>query len=61
MEVQYRGIDVQGEPIYCKGMVIRRFQEDGQNLVECDVWTENPRGDRTTPGTALVKLPTRTG
>ena len=61
LEVQYRDMDVQGEPIYCKGTVTRRFRKDGQNLVECNVWTENPRGDRTTPGTALVELPSRTG
>ena len=57
LEVQYRGMDIQGEAIDCKGRVTRRFQEDGQDLVECEVWTENPSGDRTTRGTALVSLP----
>ena len=59
LEVQYRGMDIQGEPIYCKGRVIRKFQDEGQNLVECEVSTENPTGDRTTRGTALVSLPSR--
>ena len=60
-EVQYRGMDVQGEAIFCKGIVTRRFQDGGQDLVECDVWTVDSRGKRTTLGTALVELPTRTG
>ena len=59
LEVQYRGMDVQGKPIYCKGRVTRRYQDGGQYLVECEVWTENGRGSKTTPGTALVALPSR--
>ena len=34
-------------------------QEDGQNLVDLDIWTENPSGQKTTPGTAMVVLPSR--
>lgn len=57
LEVQYRGMDVPGSPVYVRGVVRRKYQEDGQNLVECEVWLENQQGERTTRGTAVVALP----
>ena len=48
--------DIVGEPVKCKGIVIRKFIEDGEHLVECEIWTENPKAERTTPGKAIVAL-----
>lgn len=59
LSVQYRGMDVPGTPIYGKGMVKRKFTENGENLVECEIWLENHEGQKTTPGTAVVALPSR--
>ena len=58
---QYRGMDVPGEPITARGTVSRVYQENGENLVECQIWLENPRGENTTPGSATVALPSRQG
>ena len=58
---QYRGMDYPGQPITAKGTVTRVYQEDGQNLVDCQIWLENPQGENTTPGSATVSLPSRTG
>lgn len=58
---QYRGMDVPGEPITARGTVSRVYQENGENLVECQIWLENPRGENTTPGSATVALPSRKG
>ncbi len=58
LSVQYRGMDLVGEPMRCAGVVTSRRVEDGEHLVECDVWSENPSGERTTRGSALVSLPT---
>jgi hypothetical protein len=34
--------------------VARKWEEDGQKLVELNVWTENAEGKKTTPGKAVV-------
>ncbi len=59
LSAQYRGIDVPGKPLYCKGVVKRKFDEGDEHLVECDVWIENADGEKTTLGSALVALPPR--
>ncbi|MDA1189018.1 MAG: MaoC/PaaZ C-terminal domain-containing protein [Chloroflexi bacterium] len=59
LSIRYRQMDVPGSPMFCKGKVVRKYVEDGRNLVECEIWTENAPGDRTTTGTAIVQLPTR--
>ena len=57
--VSYRGMDMLNKEITAKGVVTAKRQENGENLVELDVWTENADGQKTTPGTALVALPSR--
>ena len=59
LSCQYRGMDVPGDTLTCKGTVTRKYQEGGQNLVDCDIWLENGKGEKTTPGTATVQLPSR--
>ena len=59
LSAQYRGMDVPGTPIYAKGVVTKKYVEDGENLVECDIWLENHEGEKTTPGSAVVALPSR--
>ncbi len=56
---QYRGMDVPGQEITCRGVITNKTQEDGKNLVELDIWTEIPSGEKTTPGKATVILPSR--
>ena len=58
---QYRGMDIVNEDVNCHGLVKRKYQEGGENLVDLDVWTETPQGQKTTPGTAVVALPSRGG
>jgi acyl dehydratase len=53
----YRGMDYPDEEITCKGVVKRKYQENGEKLVDLEIWTENPEGQKTTPGTATVRLP----
>ena len=53
---QYRGMDFPHKDIVCRGKVKRKWEEGAEKLVELDVWTENPEGKKTTPGTAIVVL-----
>jgi acyl dehydratase len=66
----YRGMDYPNQEIICRGVITKKYQEGGKNLLELDIWTEtgkpnddgrpkNPEGIKTTPGTAVVALPKR--
>ena len=57
--VSYRGMDAPGQEMTCKGVVTGKRQEGAENLVDLDIWTANPEGEKTTPGTATVALPSR--
>lgn len=52
----YRGMDVPNQDIVCRGTVVKKYQENGEKLVDLQVWTEDPNGKQTTPGTATVRL-----
>ena len=58
---QYRGMDEPSQEITCRGVIMKKYQEGTQNIVELDIWTENPEGQKTTPGQAVVTLPSRNG
>jgi acyl dehydratase len=59
ISVQHRGMDFPGEQLTCKGTVTKKYIQDGEHIVELEVWTENPRGEKTAPATATVLLPSR--
>ena len=46
-----------GETWWCKGKVTKKYVKDNENIVECEIWVENGKGDKTTPGTATASLP----
>jgi len=50
----YRGMDFPNEDIVCKGVVKRKYEENGNKLADVEIWTENPEGKQTTPGYATV-------
>ncbi|MCC7364267.1 MAG: dehydratase [Dehalococcoidia bacterium] len=52
----YRGMDLPNEDILCKGVVKRKYEENGEKLVDVEVWTEQANGTKTTPGFATVKF-----
>ena len=55
----YRGMDVPVDTITCKGVVTKKYMDGDDHYVECDIWLENAKGKKTTPGTGLVVLPSR--
>jgi len=70
LSCQYRGMDYprkmktwfepyEGETWQCRGIVSRKYVADGKHFVECEIWVENGKGEKTTPGSALVTLPSR--
>src|SRR5438128_217660 len=59
LSVQYRGMDVPGVKITARGKVTKKPVDAGRHVVECEIWLENANGEKTTPGSATVVLPSR--
>ena len=59
VSVEYRKMDTVNSIITAKGKVTKKFQQDGKNLVELEVWVENEQGEVTTPASAVLALPSR--
>jgi len=58
LDVQYRAIDFPGTSATCFGKVTDTRIEDGVGLVEVEIGLRNSEGATTTPGRALISLPT---
>ena len=50
-EASYRGMDVPGVPYRCRG----RVKEVRGDEIELELWGEDPDGNRTTLGTAVLE------
>jgi hypothetical protein len=59
LSCQHRRFNYMGDTTWVKGRVTDKRQQDGRNEVYLDVWCENQRGEITSPGQAVVLLPTR--
>jgi len=55
----YRGMNHVHEDIICNGRVTRKYVEDDKHCVRLEIWVENPQGERTVSGSAVVMLPSR--
>lgn len=57
LEVRLLLPNIYGDVTWCRGKVARKFHQDGEWLVECEVWCENQRHQVTAKGKALLSLP----
>jgi hydroxyacyl-ACP dehydratase HTD2-like protein with hotdog domain len=55
----YRGMNNVHEDLICNGKVTKKYEKDGKNLARVEFWAENPAGDKTVTGNAVVSLPSR--
>lgn len=60
LSTQFRQFNYVGDTTWVKGRVVRKYEHEGQGVVELDVRCENQRGEVTAPGHAWVILPSRT-
>jgi acyl dehydratase len=56
---QYRALNFRGDVLTAHGKITNKYTENGEHLVDLDVWVENQKGDNTCPGVATVRLPKR--
>jgi acyl dehydratase len=55
----YRGMNKVNEDIICNGKVVKKYIEGNKYLARVEIWAENPRGEKTVMGNAVVELPSR--
>ncbi len=55
----YRGMNFPNETITCQGKVSKKYIENGEHYIECNIWAENTKGEKTVTGRTTVTLPTR--
>ncbi len=55
----YKGMNFPDEPITIKGKVTKKYTAAGEHCVECQIWAENTKGEKTVSGTAIVVMPSR--
>ena len=58
---QHRGVDVRNSTIRISGRVVKKYREADQHLLDCELWVDNDKGERTCPGWATVALPSSKG
>jgi len=58
---QNRNMIFCGDQITTKGRVTNTYVENGEHLVDLEIWNEKQTGANTTPGHATVALPSRSG
>ena len=65
---QFKGVDyprsmksvtepADGETWHCKGKVTNKYNAGSDYCLDCEIWLENGKGEKTTTGTATVILP----
>lgn len=54
-----RAMGFPGDTLTACGAVMKKYQEAGENLVDCEVWIENQDGVKLVPGTVTASLPSR--
>jgi acyl dehydratase len=55
----YRGMNKVNEDIICSGKVVKKYIEDNKYLARVEIWAENPQGEKTVMGNAVVELPSQ--
>ena len=55
----YKSVNFPGEALICKGKVTKKYVEDSEHYVECNLWVENAKGEKTVSGKAVIIMPAR--
>jgi acyl dehydratase len=59
LSCQIRHPSIMGDVNIVKGKVKNKRFQDGEHLVDCEIWVENQAGLVTAPGQAVVALPSK--
>jgi len=59
LSLSYKGRNLPGQRLTCRGTVVKKYIEEDNNIVSLRIWIENPAGEKTLTGTASVSLPSK--
>ena len=59
IKVRFMNLTRPGDTLTCKGTITKKYEQDGNHYVECDIFAQNQKNDIVTKGSALVLLPTK--
>jgi len=59
IRAEVRRFNLVGDVTWCKGTVKKKRMDGKDCLVDCDIWGENQRGEKTMVGEATVVLPSK--
>ena len=59
LSLSYKGMNLPGETLTCKGKVNKKYVENGEHYVVCSIWAENMKGEKTVSGRAIIIIPSR--
>jgi acyl dehydratase len=59
LDFQIRRINIMGDMNWLKGKVIKKYRDEGEHLVDLDIWAENQDKKVVTKGIATVRLISR--
>ncbi len=59
LDFQSRRIWIFGHLVWCKGKVVKKYVDNGEPLVDLEIWAENQDGLILMPATATVRLESR--
>lgn len=57
--VEFRRMNHLGTTVTVKGKITKKYEQNGEHLVDLDVWGENSEMGVSSPGNATVRLPRR--
>ncbi len=61
LDIQDRGVRLFGDMMYVKGKVVKKHVENGEHVVDLQLWAETQDGILITKGTATVRLVPKSG
>jgi len=52
-----RALAIPNQDLTCKGVVTKKYTENGENIVQYDIFLEDSKGEKCITGSALATLP----
>ena len=59
IKVRFMDLVRPGDTITCKGNITKKYQSEGKNLIEADIYAQNQKDVVVTRGSAIIELPTK--
>ncbi len=56
IEWSVRGSAMPGDKLTCRGKITKKYKDGNDNVVACEIWIENQKGDTIVPGSAELVI-----